>query len=133
MLGAVLQYIDDEQVPAILQRVHAALAPGGVLYMRTTIARGPERVDNCTSEYQATYRPLAFYADALARSGFTVACAAITELVVPVEHTRRMLGPLFPWVGPLLTVPYRLGWRIARTRKATEVWACVARRSGDVG
>lgn len=131
--GAVCQYLDDDAVVPVLRRIGAALAPGGLLYLRTTIARGREPVDNLTSEYQATYRPLAFYTDALARSGFRVARAAITEQVVPAESVRMALGGLAPWLGWVFTGPYRAGWRLDRMRKATDVWACVARHSADAG
>ncbi|WP_366526871.1 class I SAM-dependent methyltransferase [Nannocystis sp.] len=132
VVGAVLQYIDDDEVPRVLQRVHAALAPGGLLYMRTTVARGRERIANRTSEYQAAYRPLPFFTEALARCGFTVAAAATTERVVPEETIRSLVGPMYRWIGPVITLPYRLGWRLDRARRSTDVWACVARRSVDV-
>lgn len=125
--GAVLQYIDDTDVPPILQRIRGALAPDGLLYMRTTVSRSDERVDNHSAEYQATYRTRAFYEQALASAGFTVVRAASTEQVVPVETSRSLFGRAYSSLGRLFEMPYRLGWRLRRMTMKTDVIAWVAR------
>ncbi|HLU66682.1 MAG TPA: class I SAM-dependent methyltransferase [Kofleriaceae bacterium] len=122
--GAVLQYVSDDDVRAFLRRTAAALAERrGLLYLRATVAQRAERRSKCTGEYQAIYRSIRWYREALAGAGFQIEVASRATDFVADEIGRRALGA----AGPLLGWPLRLVRRAYRSFKRTDVLACVAR------
>lgn len=70
ILGAMLVYINDQDLVPFFSKVRSFLAPGGVVYARTSVA--PRRPYTRKGRYQGIYRTKAQYEDAFARAGFTV-------------------------------------------------------------
>lgn len=122
--GAVTQYLDDSEVHALLVRARTALhARSGLLYMRTTICQRGTGRSTATDQYQAIYRPKAWYLDALRAAGFEVLSALTATEFVADDIARRWLGRA-SW---LLARPLRVGRRAYRVFLRTNVLACVAR------
>lgn len=124
VVGAVLQYVGDEEVRGFMRRAAAALAERrGLIYLRATVARWAERRAKCTDSYQAIYRSSRWYLDALEEAGLEVLSWKTATDFVADEIGRELLGG----AGPLLGWPVRLVRRTYRMPKRTDVLACVAR------
>ncbi|HVK86993.1 MAG TPA: class I SAM-dependent methyltransferase [Kofleriaceae bacterium] len=115
--GAVTQYLSDERVDALLANVRAALAPGGVFYLRTTVSTTGTTQVRADATFQGVYRPKAWFDERIARAGFTVVESTTATEFVADEAARRFLGPL----RPLLYYPLHTFRKIARRRKPTDV------------
>lgn len=68
VLGAMLVHVDDPELLPLLQRVRGWLAPGGVVYVRSSLA--PRRRYARRGTYQALYRTLGEYEEAFLAAGF---------------------------------------------------------------
>ena len=100
VLGAVTQYLGDDQIATVLQRAAASLRPRrGVLYLRSTVAKNAERRARKTDDYQAIYRSPRWYLDAIAAAGFVVEEWQLATDFVTDELSRRWLGPAGPVLG----------------------------------
>lgn len=123
--GAVLQYIGDAELAALLTRARSALSPRrGALYLRATVARWAERRAKQDNGYQAIYRSASWYLDELARAGFTVERSQVATDFVADELGRSLLpGPLWP----LAALPVRAFRRSYRFFYRTDVLACLCR------
>lgn len=121
--GGVLQYISDDDCCALLGRAAAALRPRkGVFYLRATVAKGAERRAKCDDAYQAIYRSIDWYHQAMRDAGLTVTDGQLATDFVADELGKRWLGP----AGPALGWPLRLVRRAYRGRRSTDVYACLA-------
>ncbi len=107
MAGAVVQYLDDADVHSLLARVRAALAPGGVFYLRTTVSRSDHPVSRRDTDFEGNYRPIAWYLNALAAAGLMVGRHATAMRFVPAELNRR-------WLVGWLVAPF---WYLVRSAK----------------
>ncbi len=121
--GSVLQYLSDDDVCALLGRAAAALRPRqGTLYLRVTVAKGAERRAKCDDAYQAIYRSVGWYHQAMRDVGFTVGDGQVATDFVGDELAHRWLGRAAPALG----WPMRLVRRSYRARRSTDVYACLA-------
>jgi SAM-dependent methyltransferase len=122
--GAVVQYLGDDDVRALLGRIATSLAPRrGALYIRSTVARGAERRARRSSAFQGMYRSPDWYLTALADAGLVVDVWQLATDFVADEIGRWALGPAWP----VLAWPLRLVRRTLHLRRPTDVFACVAR------
>ena len=132
VFGAVVQYLDDDDLLAVLENIHASMRPTGLLYVRTTVSQRRHVQATSTASYQAIYRPASWYASAFERAGFQlVESADLTDLIADeVAHDlvgpRAIGGPL-AWmirtVRRLYRRPRRLGVRVWILRKRTRALA----------
>jgi len=127
VLGAVVQYLDDDEVAAVVQRAQRALAPGGLVYLRTTASRSADTIRRTSDTYQAIYRPVPWLETCCERAGLTILRRTTGTNVIGDEGVRKLLGRhLGRVLGPVLAWPIRLVRRIARSRMDTEVYHCLA-------
>lgn len=70
ILGSTLQYVSEDDLSPLLARVAGALAAGGAVYVRVSIA--PRRAWSRGGAYPAVYRTRDDYASAFARAGLSV-------------------------------------------------------------
>jgi SAM-dependent methyltransferase len=123
--GAVTQYLPDGDLAALLPRLRAALAPGGALYLRTTVATHAERFVKTTASFQAIYRSRAWYRRALAAAGFAVARESMATWFVADELAYRTFGEHAG--SRALALPLKaIRWTYRFPRKH-DVYVCVAR------
>ena len=123
--GAVTQYLDDDVVESLLARIARSLAPGGVLYLRTTVSRAPETRRSQTREFQGVYRTRAWYLDRLERAGFVVEAHDVATNFVGDEIAYRSFGDNL--LAQALAWPikgFRWSYRFARP---TDVLVTVSR------
>jgi len=117
VLGAVVQYLDDDEVASVLERARGALAPGGLVYLRTTVSRSTETIRRASDEYHAIYRPTSWVESCCERAGLEIVRRTTGTNVIGDELMRKLFGR---WLGPVLAAPVRLGRRIARRRMETD-------------
>jgi SAM-dependent methyltransferase len=123
--GAVTQYLSDDDVARLLPRIRAALAPGGVLYLRTTVATHAERYTTATASFQGIYRSRAWYRRALAGAGFQLVQESMATWFVADELLYRALGEHA--ASRALALPLKaIRWAYRSPRKH-DVYVCVAR------
>jgi SAM-dependent methyltransferase len=123
--GAVTQYLPDADVAALLPRLRAALAPGGALYLRTTVATHAERFVKADDSFQAIYRSRAWYQRALAGAGFQLARESMATWFVADELAYRAFGEHAG--SRALALPLKaLRWTY-RFPRQHDVYVCVAR------
>lgn len=89
--GAVTQYLDDREVRGLFKRVRSALAPAGLFYLRTTIARRRPYTRQ-DSTYQGIYRSADWYLDEIASSGLRVEASATATRFVADELAYQLCG-----------------------------------------
>lgn len=123
--GAVLQYVSDDAIAALLARVRDAILPRrGHFYLRATVARWADRRAKQGDGYQAIYRSSAWYLDQLARAGFTALHHQVATDFVADEIGRSLLpGALWPFAA----FPLRAFRHSYRFFYRTDVLACVCR------
>lgn len=115
--GAVTQYLSDARVDALLANVRAAVAGGGLFYLRTTVSTTGATQARADATFQGVYRPKAWFDARIAAAGFDVVETTTATEFVADETARRFLGPLHP----LLYYPLYGLRRLARRRKPTDV------------
>jgi ubiquinone/menaquinone biosynthesis C-methylase UbiE len=117
--GAVFQYLDDADIVPVLERIRSALRPGGILYVRTTIAQR-QRYATKTETYQAIYRPAAWYDEQIAAAGFDAVHRDNATDYMATEIMRDVMGKAgAPFVWPLRLLRRLYRW----TRKHNvQVW-----------
>jgi 2-polyprenyl-3-methyl-5-hydroxy-6-metoxy-1,4-benzoquinol methylase len=69
LLGAMLVHVDDPELLPLLSKVRGSLRPGGLVYVRSSLA--PRRRYARTGTYQALYRTREEYERAFKAAGFT--------------------------------------------------------------
>ncbi len=122
--GAVTQYLSDDDIAGLLPRIRAALAPGGVLYLRTTVATHAERYATTTESFQGIYRSRAWYRRALADAGFELARESMATWFVADELAYRTFGEHA--ASRVLALPLKaIRWTYRFPRKH-DVYVCVA-------
>lgn len=127
VLGSVTQYVEDDEVDALLRRFRSSLGPRGVLYLRTTISRG-ERRARSDDTYGAIYRPIDWYRDHLARTGYVITNQSTATDFVATEWCRRSFGrALYPVLGIPTSFALRQVRRLYRSRRPSDVMVCLAR------
>jgi len=73
MLGGLLPYLADADLPPLLRRLHDALAPGGVLVSRDSVLSDLEpEAPPTPADYEAVYRRRDDYRRLFDQAGFTV-------------------------------------------------------------
>ena len=123
--GAVTQYLPDADLAGLLPRLRAALAPGGALYLRTTVATHADRFVNTTRSFQGIYRSRAWYRRALAAADFTPARESMATWFVADELAFRAFGEHAG--SRALALPLKaIRWTYRFPRKH-DVYVCVAR------
>lgn len=70
VLGAMLVYVNDDDLVPLFERLRGFLAPGGIIYARTSVA--PRRRYARLGKYQGIYRTKAQYEEAMREAGFTI-------------------------------------------------------------
>ena len=70
LLGAMLVHVDDPELLPLLTKVRDSLRPGGLVYVRSSLAPGKRYAR--TGTYQALYRTKDEYERAFAAAGFSV-------------------------------------------------------------
>jgi SAM-dependent methyltransferase len=124
--GAVTQYLSDDDIVArLLPRIRAALAPGGVLYLRTTVATHAERYATATGSFQGIYRSRAWYRRALAGAGFELGQESMATWFVADELLYRALGEHAG--SRALALPLKAIRWAYRFPRRHDVYVCVAR------
>lgn len=121
--GAVLQYVGDTEIAALLTRVRDTLRPRrGAFYLRATVARWADRRAKQGDGYQAIYRSAPWYLAQLTKAGFTVDHHQVATDFVADEIGRALLpGALWP----LAALPVRAFRRSYRFFYRTDVLACL--------
>ncbi|MBI2896361.1 MAG: methyltransferase domain-containing protein [Deltaproteobacteria bacterium] len=107
-LGSCLHYIDDEHVEAGLRRLDGLAAPDAILLSRDSVSligRTFRRSELFEGDDPAIYRPVAWYEEAMARHGWTLA-----------DSWRSYTTPLF-W-----TLRGRLPRALLEALARTELW-----------
>lgn len=123
--GAVTQYLSDDDLAGLWPRLRAALAPGGVLYLRTTVATHAERFAKTSDSFQAIYRSRAWYRRQLLDAGFAVGRESLATWFVADELAYRTFGEHV--VSRALALPLKaIRWTYRFPRKH-DVYVCVAR------
>lgn len=123
--GAVAQYLSDDDLARVGPRLRAALAPGGALYFRTTIATHADRYTNTTDAFQAIYRSRAWYRRWLADAGFAPCRESLATWFVADELAYRAFGEHA--ASRALALPLKgIRWLYRRPRRH-DVYVCVAR------
>jgi ubiquinone/menaquinone biosynthesis C-methylase UbiE len=129
VLGAVLQYLEDAECTAVIQRAASALSPQGVLYVRTTTTRKVDEKRNCTDAYQAIYRRPVFFEQRIRDAGLRIDAITTGTRVLADESMHRLVGRhLWPTLGRALAMPLRLARRVQRVTMDTEVHHWLARK-----
>lgn len=123
--GAVTQYLSDEEIARVLPRLRAALAPGGALYLRTTIAQHKERVTKTSDAFQGIYRSRAWYRQALADAGYTLERDAGATSYIADEIAFRTFGKHA--ASRVLALPIKAFRWAYRFPRALEVYGAIAR------
>ena len=102
-VGGVLMYVDDADVAAVIARLRACLAPGGVMILREStyvgrtwyrdrpMSRGLLPAGAVQPPYRAIYRPLGWYRAALAGAGFEVVATRVNTSYLLAEVTEAEL------------------------------------------
>ena len=123
--GAVTQYLSDDDLAGLWPRLRDALAPGGVLYLRTTVATHADRYATATESFQGIYRSRAWYRRALAAAGFELARESMATWFVADELAYRTFGEHAG--SRALALPLKaIRWTYRFPRKH-DVYVCVAR------
>jgi SAM-dependent methyltransferase len=142
-VGGLLMYVPDAELDAVVDRLAAVVAHGGVIVLReTTHAGATEYRDRplspglfgsgaASQPYRAIYRPRAIYRDALAGRGLRVVANRINTSYLVADVT----------AGELLAIDRATGGALARDRGRAErvarwihrlrhglVWPAVAAR-----
>jgi SAM-dependent methyltransferase len=123
--GAVTQYLSDDELAKLLPRLRAALAAGGALYLRTTVATHADRYTKTTESFQAIYRSRAWYRRALAAAGFELGPESMATWFVADELARRTFGDR-AWSRALALPLKAIRWAYRFPRKH-DVYVVVAR------
>jgi len=72
VLGGLLPYMSDEDVPTLLARLHDCLAPGGVLVSRDSVLSDREtQPPPMPADYEVVYRRASEYRRLFEQAGFT--------------------------------------------------------------
>lgn len=128
VLGSVTQYLNDDEVIGLLTRARAALAPGGVLYFRTAIAKHLDRIANHTADYSAIYRSAGWHRQVIGQAGFHIQRESTATDFIAHELAYGALGEhalsriFVAW--PLMAIR-----RLYRHWRAKDVFVCLARGS----
>jgi protein-L-isoaspartate O-methyltransferase len=123
--GAVTQYLSDDDIARLLPRLRAALAPGGALYLRTTVATHAERYATTTDSFQGIYRSRAWYRGALAAAGFSPMAESLATWFVADELARRAVGDRA--AARALALPLQAIRWLYRFPRKHDVYVCVTR------
>jgi predicted TPR repeat methyltransferase len=123
--GAVTQYLSDDDIARLLPRIRAALAPGGALYLRTTVATHAERYATNTDSFQGIYRSRAWYRSALAAAGFSPMTESMATWFVADELARRAIGDHA--AARALALPLQAIRWLYRFPRKHDVYVCVTR------
>lgn len=124
--GAVVQYLDDAEVEALLARIAAALGDGGRLYFRTTVARRADRRERDDGRYSAVYRAIPWYRERLLAAGFCIDEDAVATDYVAEEWAQTSAPPALRRPAAALGKLVRRSYRALRP---TDVYVCLARRA----
>jgi SAM-dependent methyltransferase len=109
VLGAVSQYLTDEELSAVLSRLRAWVRPDAVVYLRTTVPFLRERLDNCPAGYAAYYRSPRWHRRAFAAAGLRIRAEAAGHRSI----SRGVLSQLLP-VAPLGAPAGALAWPLGQ-------------------
>lgn len=111
VLGAVSQYLTDEELAAVLSRVRAWVRPDAVVYLRTTVPFFRERLDNCPAGYAAYYRSPAWHRRAFAAAGLQIRAEAAGHRSISRGVVSQLL-PVVPLGPPAGALAWPLGQAI---------------------
>ena len=125
VFGAVAQYLTDDEIAHLLARISRALAPTGVLYLRTTIARHAERRAKQTTDYQAIYRSFDWYRKQLIDAGLEVGAHGFATSLIGTELAYRTFGEHA--VSRAFALPIQAVRWLYRFPRGYDVFVCVAR------
>jgi SAM-dependent methyltransferase len=122
-VGGLLMYVPDAELDAVVDRLAAVVAPGGVIVLRETTHAGAteyrdrplspglfDRGGGARPPYRAIYRPRRTYRDALARRGLRVVANRINASYLVADVT----------AGELLAIDRATGGALARDRGRAE-------------
>lgn len=135
--GAVVQYLNEDEIDHVLAQCAHSMAPGGYFYLRTTVSRTDKTIfnnqDTFQEKYQAVYRSIDWYQERLARHGLEIRMTAVSARFVAEELGYQAAAKAKLPRGIVAEFAHAvLKTHEVLRRRRTTVWVCVASRR-DLG